>query len=239
MVRMTDIHCHILPDVDDGAQNAEESFLMAQLAADSGAQALIATPHFLLPGDPCPLTAAEIVREIGLLNDQVKSAGVRIYPGMEVFGVDDLGDWIRERRVLTLNGSRYLLVEFFMDDRPYRVDSVIESILECGLTPVIAHPERYQFLQQDPQLARRWVRLGCKLQVNKGSVLGAFGRRAQNTAAGLMEEGLVFAVASDAHSPFRRTTDLYALYETLCDRYSPAQADKWLCDNPMKIIQNR
>ena len=101
---------------------------------------------------------------------------------------------------------------------------------------MIAHPERYDAIQKDPQEARRWIRMGCLLQINKGSAFGSYGRRAAQAAMDLLGKRLVYCVGSDAHSPYRRTPYMGEIRELLTQEYSPRTAMKLLDENPREIL---
>ena len=238
---MIDLHCHILPGVDDGAASEEESCLMARLAADSGVTALAVTPHCGVPGlfdnfaDEALLARFHALR--GLLERE--DIPLRLYTGMEVFVTEETPRYLREGRLLTLGGSRYLLVEFGFDESLDFAQRMLEELLAAGVVPVVAHPERYRFVQPQPERLLRWAELGCALQINKGSLLGRFGRRAARTARWCLGEGCVHLVASDAHSPWRRTPRMEEAWAFTAELDSPEIADFLLRDNPRRILEDQ
>ena len=138
-----------------------------------------------------------------------------------------------------LAGSRYPLVEFPFSDYAHEATGILGEILELGLRPVVAHPERYLFAQAEPRLLNLWTDMGCLLQVNRGSLLGRFGRREQALAFALVERGFASFVASDAHSPLRRTPWMHDVYTLLCSEFSVRTADLLLKENPGRILGNQ
>jgi hypothetical protein len=199
---MIDIHAHILPGVDDGSPSMEDSIEMARLALQSGVRAMIATPHCDLPGVHC-VAARDIPLRVDLLTHALREAGLplRIYPGMEIFGTPQTAERLKSGALCTLASSRYPLIEFpFADYGPEATD-ILHSVLRLGLRPIVAHPERYAYTQTQPQLLSVWVSMGCLLQINRGSLLGRFGERAETLAHRMLERGFVSFVASDAHYP--------------------------------------
>lgn len=239
---MLDIHCHILPGVDDGSPSVEDSLEMARMAADSGVTDILATPHCNLPGNgPKNYRSAELAAAFSRLQQALDREAIplRVHPGAEVFCTPELPRLLTEQRLQTLNGSRYLLAEFFFDESLSFMDRCFDEILRRGLTPVAAHPERYDAVQQDPYIIRRWFESGIIIQLNKGSILGRLGRRAQATALWLLDRGLAHAAASDAHSPAVRTTHMGALRDTLEEDFSPLCARLLLEENPRRILENR
>ena len=115
---------------------------------------------------------------------------------------------------------------------------ILEDICSMGMRPVVAHPERYEYVQEDPTLLNYWSRIGCLMQVNRGSLLGRFGRREQHLAIELVERGFAAAVASDAHSPSMRTTWMKDVQTMLKEEFSPEIAQLLLEENPRKILNN-
>ena len=193
---MIDLHCHILPGVDDGSESLDTSLAMAADAWESGTDCICATPHCCRPTGWGGYWAPEILERLKDMETSVARAGLalKLLPGMEVFTTPELPQLLREGRLLTLNGSRYLLLEFFFDDEPGAMNEAVALVWEQGLTPVIAHPERYEAVQRTPELALSWFRDGCILQLNKGSILGGLGRHARQTAWWLLRRGLAHVV---------------------------------------------
>ncbi len=238
---MIDIHCHILPGVDDGSDSIDTSLEMAALAAENGTRIVVATPHCNIPNEYTNYFDEFLKQRFRELQHAVAEEQIplQIAFGMETFGTDNLPDLLRQGRVITLNNSRYLLVEFYFGDDPDRVQMVLEGLLGEGVTPVVAHPERYEYVRRDPELAEDWKEMGCLLQVNKGSIVGSFGRSVQDAVHYLIQQGLADAAASDAHSPFQRTPFMEDAYEMVCDLYSLQEAQRLFWENPACILQNK
>lgn len=239
---MTDIHCHILPGVDDGARRPEEAVEMARMAWHSGVDTIIATPHTNLPenGD-LNFASSEMLEHFRTFQQLLDQEGipVRVYPGAEVMFTPEMPDLLEEGMLLTLAGSRYVLVEFYFDVPFYFMDDALHQILDTGYVPVLAHPERYYSVQSDPDMIREWFEQGIIIQVNKGSILGRFGKECEETAEWLLERGFVHIVASDAHRTNARTTDMREVRQVLKEEYSPEYAAILLDENPKRILEDR
>ena len=238
---MIDIHCHILPCVDDGSPDWDASLDMAGMAAESGITDIIATPHCNLPKADMPnLISSELLRRFDALQRHIDHAGIplRIHTGAEVFCTPEVPELLRQGQLLTLAQSRYLLVEFFFDESADYMDHMLHEIIALGYIPVIAHPERYEAVQQMPVLVERWFREGIVIQLNKGSILGRLGHRSQRTAHHILHHGLAHVVASDAHSPIVRTPCMTELQEYLEDNCGITYADILLHRNPNCILHN-
>ena len=235
---MVDIHCHILPEVDDGAQSLSEALEMVRMAAECGATDLVATPHFLADrGDIQALP--EWKRQFLRLEEAIRREKIptRLHQGAEILCTWQSVDVARDRMLPTLADTDYVLCEFRFDESYSYMDEILGMIAEAGYRPVIAHPERYGDLQLEPRRILRWFRRNYVIQVNKGSVLGSFGSRARRMACWMLERGLVHLIASDAHSPYRRTTDLSQLQQWLLDRYPEAYVRLLLEDNPGRLLR--
>lgn len=231
---MIDLHSHILPELDDGADSLRESLAMARMAVDSGVTAMVATPH-------CAEDRTwEVYAAWQLLREALQENGIplKLFLGMEIFGTLDTAQLLWEKRLFTLNGSRYPLIEFGFRSSGEAETWILDSVCKEGFQPIIAHPERYTYVQRDPELINRWTRMGCLIQVNRGSLLGYFGHRAQNMALELVDRGFAVVVASDGHSARNRTCWMEDVRKLLTAEMSPRCAQTLLVDNPRKILKD-
>ena len=231
---MIDLHSHILPELDDGARSLEDSLAMARMAVDSGVTAMAATPHCGSDRRKSVFAAWNLLREA------LEESGIplSLYTGMEIFGTPDTPRLLREGKLLALNDSRYPLIEFSFYSDGEEETRILDRICRDGFRPLVAHPERYGYVQRDPRLIDRWVRMGCLIQLNRGSLFGRFGTEAQKLAAELVERGFVTVVASDAHSPRVRTPWMADVEKLLSAEFSPQTARILLQENPEKILKN-
>ena len=236
---MIDIHSHILPGVDDGAQSMEDSLELLYIAAECGVEGIVATPHCNIPDEYENLAGPEMDRLWVRFERECKNAGIRIniYRGMEVFATPALPELLRKKRVWTINDTRYFLVEFSFTEDPRFCRSILDRCMEEGYRPVIAHPERYLFIQDDPQIAFDWCVSGCALQINKGSLLGRFGREPKAAAERLLDHGLAACVASDAHSPDQRSTYMGEIRNYILDTFGEGYTELLLDENPRRILR--
>lgn len=237
---MIDIHAHILPGIDDGAPDMDTALAMAEMALESGVTAIVATPHCNMPGRFENYWDYSLHGKIKAFQQALHKAGIKlsIISGMEVFGTPDTPELLREGKLTTLGGSRYLLIEFPFDSYAQQATEILRAILAMGYRPVVAHPERYRYAQENPPLLNHWLNIGCLMQLNKGSLLGRFGRAAQTLALSMLNRGFAIAVASDAHSSSVRTTWMLDMWEFLCEEYSEYTARQLLEDNPRRILYN-
>ncbi|MDA1096034.1 MAG: protein tyrosine phosphatase, partial [Chloroflexi bacterium] len=181
-----DIHCHILPGVDDGSRDREESLAMARLAEREGTREIIATPHHV-PRSPRN-AVDEIARRTADLQNVLDWGEVplRVHPGQENNARESLIDQLREREAVALNGTPYVLVEPPFRTYPGFLDGLLADLPEAGLRPILAHPERNNVIQQDPTRLQALVERGTIIQINTGSLLGTYGDRVRESALALL-----------------------------------------------------
>lgn len=238
---MIDIHTHIIPGLDDGSDNMTDSLEMIRIAQDSGTLVMVATPHCNIEGHVDDYSLSAMWEGIGELNKKILEKGyqIEILPGMEIYASEDIVEKISDGRLISLNNSRYYLVEFPFDTSPGWVEYILDRMQEIkGLVPIIAHPERYYCVQTRPRLTYDWISRGCLTQINKASLAGKFGHLAFEACMDMAEHNLITCVGSDAHTPYSRTPHMREAWEFLKEEYSDAYAQLVLVNNPQKIIRN-
>lgn len=229
---MIDLHCHILPELDDGSESLGESLAMADMAARHGIRHIVATPHCTTG------SARDVISGVNLLREYLQEARipVQLYPGMEIFGTYDTARLLQKKQLLTLNGSRYPLIEFSFHTEGEEETEILQSVIEAGFTPLVAHPERYDYICRRPELVNHWKQMGCLFQVNRGSLLGRYGYEAQQMGMELVQRGFATVIATDAHSITRRTPRARDVYELLFHFVSSAAAEVLMKRNPERIL---
>lgn len=237
---MIDVHCHILPDFDDGSSCLAESLAMARMAADSGVTGIVVTPHFR--GEASSLRELTvIVEKLEQLRDGIREEKLplEIYPGAEILCLPETPYLATQGKLPTIADGSYLLTEFYFDESRAFINETLSQLRQQGYTPVIAHPERYAAVQRDIQLVQRWFIEGYVLQINKGSVLGAFGSRVRQTAHALLHSGLAHVLASDAHRADYRTPHMTALKEWAEVYLGECYAQILLEENPLRLVSGK
>lgn len=237
---MTDIHAHILPGLDDGAQDMGTAIAMAELAESGGVTAIVATPHSNLDRGFPNYWDEGLRHSLSAFRQALREAGtaVTVYDGMEIFGTPDVPKKLEEGKLITLGGSRYPLIEFPFQGYARQAAQVLKDLVDMGYRPVVAHPERYAYVQEHPEMLNGWLDMGCLLQVNKGSLFGRFGRRAELLSLSLLDRGFAAFVASDAHSSVVRTTWMADIRQFLSEEYSEELARLLTEENPRSLLEN-
>ena len=238
---MIDLHMHILPGVDDGAQDYDDSIGMAELAVQSGVTTIVATPHSNQIGRYENFYTPEFARRFENLEEMIRSSGldIQILKGQEIMASDDMSEKIKDGRLISLNHTQYYLVEFPFDANPNWISDRLTDVIVLGKTPLIAHVERYHCVQYDPSYVYDWIELGCVTQMNKGSVFGKFGRAVQYACGPLLNYELIHCVASDAHSPVQRTPWLRDIQRFLTENFDEEYAYRLLEGNPYRILTGK
>lgn len=235
---MIDIHTHILSGIDDGARDLEDSIEMAAIAAHSGVHTLVATSHANTQGFFRRYDIRDYMKRLSILRQALKEEQIplEILSGMEIFMTDDVPEMIREEQLLSLNGTDYFLMEFGFGIDQEEMDDLLDQVMELGVIPVIAHPERYRCVQRSARGIFYWMEQGCLTQVNRGSIFGRFGESAKMCVDHLLEKRMVTCIASDAHKPYERTTYMADIKEYMEEKYSFEYSKKLLYDNPRRIL---
>lgn len=202
---MIDLHAHYLPGIDDGPKTLEDSLEMARLAVADGIRAVTVTPHHL---NGRYMTEAATIRvEVDKLRRTLEEHGIplMLYPGSEIHLTPELPAALADGSAMTVaDRGRAVLVEPPVNSLPLGAEAILSECLVQGITPIIAHPERCRPLQSNHSPLRRWVEMGCLVQVTAQSCSGHFGRRPRQAARAMLEAGLVHLLASDGHRPYGR-----------------------------------
>ena len=237
---MYDVHSHILPGVDDGAKTVEDFTEMARVAAESGTRVILATPH---RKDVTERSSVDCVtRLVDEMNARLRDLDIdlTLLLGMENHLDLDLPCEVSAGRALPMNGPRYILVEMPFFGRPNYVEEVLFELQLQGLTPVLAHPERIEAFQTDPELLASFVERGMLSQITAGSVAGAFGQRVRKFTATLFRRGLVHVLASDAHFPSGpRSPELPGYLEAAVALVGAERVRAMVTETPKAITENR
>lgn len=235
---MVDIHTHILPGIDDGARNWDDSYRMAAMAADTGVDTIVCTHHSNIPNLYKNYNNRYLDNLFEEFAERLRrgSFPLRVVRGMEIFSTPDVIEKIMDGVLLPINGTRYYLIEFDFQESLRFMEYVLMELLRLGKRPIIAHPERYFRLQDQPDVLYYWMKQGVLSQINKGSILGRFGEDVRYTAQEFLDHNLITCIASDAHRPDSRTTDMAEIQHFLRKNYSGQLARKLLDENPRRII---
>ena len=241
---MIDIHSHIVFDVDDGPKTIEDSRVLLEEAYAQGVRTIVSTSHrrkgmFETPEDKIAANF-KIVQE---LSKEI-APDLTILYGAEIYFTSDILDKLENHIIPKLNDTRYALIEFSMNT-PYReIHSALSKVLMLGITPVIAHIERYHELENNEKRVKELIYMGCYTQINSSSILKPklFGDKykfMKKRARYFLERDLVHFVASDMHNLDKRPPYMKEAYELISKQYGERRARELFIENPRLILSDQ
>ena len=237
---MLDLHCHIIPYTDDGALDTNTSIEMGQKAQELGYTGIFATSHYIIHDNE--LVNKEYINNIKKLNElfEMENINVKVYNGNEVFFTNNLLDLILEKKVCTLADSRYVLVELplFNNIIPINVFDEFNRLQDAGYIPILAHPERYDFVTKDVNSLVQLIESGVLIQSNIGSIDGKYGKNAKKNIKKMLKLNMVHFFGTDSHN-----TTVYDIYEKSIKSIKKVVKDEELLnkifvENPNKVLNN-
>ena len=229
---LCDIHSHILPGVDDGSKSMEMTENMLKIAYEQGIRYMIATPHFI-PGEDNP-SVAKLVATYKDVQKKASEIGrdFRIFLGNELYYSEGLTESLDNHSALTINGSRYVLIEFDVRAGYSVIYEGLSSVIKKGYFPIIAHIERYQQLLGQFDKIEELIKLGAYVQVNVSSIEdGGFCKK-------LLKHDMIHVFGTDAHRDVGRAPYMQAGVRYVYKKYGMETAKKLFYDNPMKILKD-
>lgn len=234
---MFDVHCHILPMVDDGSSSIEESLDMIKLAYEDGIRGIIATPHQNHPIDFKPKYTVE--KSYKIIKDKINS----IYPdfelvlGHELYVTNDFINMLKnEAKNFVINNTNYILVEFDRDVTLEFISETVHELLVAGLKPILAHVEMYEILAKSPKFVYMLRNQGAYIQLTGSSIVGKRGKQLKNFCIELLKKGAVDFIVTDAHGTKRRRPVLSESYSMVVDLIGKEKTNEIYIQNPQMLI---
>ncbi len=236
MTGLWDIHCHLVPGVDDGAPDLRAALALLEAEYRSGVRHIVTTPHFRL--QMFENREEEVLEAFAALQQAAEASypDLEVYLGCELHQSPDMVELIRQRPQFRMAGTNCVLVEFSTWDDARRIRKRVYSLASNGYTPIVAHVERYQCLLSDLSIVADLVELGAYLQVNADCLLGKDGAAARRFGCRLLEQGLLHLVGSDAHDLRHRPPRLAECAAFLTRQYGEAVSRRIFLENPKEII---
>lgn len=206
---LVDIHCHILPGVDDGPADWDKSMDMLRVAERNGISTIVSTPHWIY-GTSWQPDVGTIKKKIERLNELISGQDINIsvLSGMEIGISGNLLQLLEDGNILPLAESKYLLIEIPFISLPYGMGKMIFEIVSAGYIPVLAHPERNRDFQENPHIMEDFIERGALTQITAGSLCGDWGDYAKQCSIEFAKKDYLFAIASDGHSAVSRPPDI-------------------------------
>ncbi len=234
---MIDIHTHILTDTDDGASSFEESVAILYEAKKAGFTGIVCTPHYMQGF--YEKDANYVSNKMKELEMDAKRVGIHLYQGNEVYGTDEISKFLKDKKISKINDSRYLLIEFSLNNTPTNNSiGIIEEIVKNGYVPIIAHPERYPYVQKNMGFIKDLLKKGALLQANFASIDGYYGIPAKKTVIKLLKNNMIQFLGSDVHNKRTIYTNMTQYIKKISKYLSENEIDELAYKNPIKVIHD-
>lgn len=234
---MIDIHAHILTDTDDGASSFEESVALLYEAKKAGFTGIVCTPHYMQGF--YEKDANYISNKMKELEMDAKRVGIHLYQGNEIYATDEIDKFLKDKKVFRINDSRYVLIEFSLNNDPIKNSmEIIDGIVKSGYIPIIAHPERYPYVQKDIGFIKNLLKKGALLQANFASIDGYYGIPAKKTVIKLLKNNMIQFLGSDVHNKRTIYTNMPQYIKKISKYLSENEIDELAYKNPIKVIHD-
>ena len=235
---MIDFHSHIVYDVDDGSDTIENSIKILKEAKKAGFNKILLTPHYMQ--DYYEFPANEIRERIEILQEKCEEENINIelYQANEIYINNNIVELLDEQVASTMNNSRYVLIETPMSEEPPNLLEVIYQLLENGKIPVVAHPERYSYVQKNPNKLIELIDNGVLFQSNYGSILGQYGKEVEKTVKLLLENNFIHFLGTDVHKQGNIYMRMDEVESKLRKIISEEKIEELTTINPQKVIDD-
>ena len=231
---MIDFHSHILPGIDDGSRSIEQTIRMLKEAKEAGFTKIISTSHYMEG-----YYESDETERIELLNEVQKNiSGIELYLGNEIYITNNMIDLIQNKQASTINNSKYVLFEFPLSAKSMNDKEVVYRLIENGFVPVIAHPERYSYVQDNPEYIEELAEMGALFQANYGSIIGMYGKKAEKTLKKLLKNDLIRFFGTDSHRIDQVYTKMPKILKKLHKVLSDEEIEEFTVINPQKVLNN-
>lgn len=235
---MIDFHSHIVYGVDDGAESIEDSVQILKNAENAGFKSIVLTPHYM--ENYYEFHKDEITERIELIRQKCieENININLYQANEIYITNHMVELLQEGIASSINNSKYVLLELPMNDEPANLLEVVYGLLENNKIPIIAHPERYAYIQKDPNKLLELIEIGVLFQTNYGSILGQYGKEIQKTANLLLENNFIHFLGSDVHKTGNIYKNIDEIKKQLRRILSEEKIEELTQKNIEKVIKN-
>ncbi|MCI8759662.1 MAG: hypothetical protein HFJ34_00800 [Clostridia bacterium] len=236
---MIDFHTHILPNIDDGARSIEETIDLVKEAQKVGFEAIISTSHYMEGYYETNTPEREVWIQAIYQKIQEENLKIKLYLGNEIYLSENMIQLLEEGRACTINDTSYILFEMPLNAEPLNLYNMIYEMLQNKLVPILAHPERYSFVQQSPELVSELIEKGVLMQCNYASIEGYYGTRAKIIVKKLLQNNMVHFLGSDVHRPHTIYPKMPQIIEKLTKIIGKEKLEELTTKNPKLVLQNK
>ncbi len=236
---MIDIHSHILPNIDDGSRSIEETFNLIREAKNVGFDAIVSTSHYMEGYYETNVPEREVWVKAIYENLQAKNIDINLFLGNEIYMSENIIKLLEERKASTINDTSYVLFELPLNAEPLNLYDIIYEMQQYKLVPILAHPERYSFVQREPELVYDLVEKGVLMQANYGSIIGQYGKKAQITVTKFFEGNMIHLLGSDVHRQNTIYPKIPQILSELNELIGEKKLEELTTINPNLVIHNK
>lgn len=234
---MIDFHTHIIPGIDDGSRNINETIKLLEEAAENGFEQIILTPHYL--EDTYVVNEKDRIELLNKVREYIPKNKVKLYLANEIYVTHNMLDLLKEKEASTINNTRYLLFELPMTRNISNLNDIIYALLENRYIPVIAHPERYKFVQENPNMLLDLISLGVLFQSNYGSLIGVYGNETKKTVKLLLKANMIHFMGTDVHRANTIYPKMNKIMKELRKIISDEKIEELTETNPSLVLQDK
>ncbi len=236
---MIDIHSHILPNIDDGSRSIDETFDLIKEAQSAGFEAIVLTSHYMEGYYETNLYEREVLTKLIYDNFKEKNIDIKLYLGNEIYMSEKMIKQLEEEKASTINDTSYVLFEMPLNAEPLNLYDVIYQMQQNKIVPILAHPERYSFVQKDPELIYDLIEKGVLMQANYGSIIGQYGKKAQVTVKKFLKSNMIHMLGTDVHRHNTIYPKIPQILEELTKLIGKEKLEELTTTNPKLILNNK
>ena len=233
---MIDLHTHILPNIDDGSRSIDETFNLLKEAKEAGFEKVVLTSHYMEKYYETEIAEREVWIKAIQQNLDTKGIDIDLILGNEIYFTENIIKLLEDAKASTLNNSSYVLFELPINVEPLNLYDIIYEMIQYKLVPVLAHPERYSFVQKEPELVYDLIKKGVLMQANYGSIIGEYGEKARMVVEKFLQNNMIHFLGRDVH---RQNTIYKKIPETLKQTIGEERLNILTTVNPDLAIHNK
>lgn len=235
---MIDMHSHILPNIDDGARSIEETLNLMKEAEEAGFEAIISTSHYMEGYYETDTLEREVW--IKLIYEKLQQdSELKLYLGNEIFLSENIISLLEQGKASTINDTSYVLFEMPLNVEPFNLYNVMYEMMQYKIVPILAHPERYTFVQQDPELIYDLIEKGVLMQANYASIIGYYGKKAQMMVQKFLENNMIHFLGSDVHRANTIYPKIPQILTKIAEIVGEQKLEELTTINPKLVLQNK
>lgn len=236
---MVDLHSHILPNIDDGSRSIEETFNLIKEAENVGFDAIVLTSHYMEGYYETDQKEREVWIKAICQNLDAKNINIDLYSGNEIYMTENIIKLLEEGKASTINNTSYVLFEMPLNAEPFNLYNIIYKMQQCKVVPILAHPERYAFIQKEPELVYDLIKRGVLMQANYGSIIGQYGKKAQMILNKFLENNMIHFLGTDVHRQNTIYPKIPFILEKLEQIIGKQKLEELTTINPQLVLNNK